>query len=660
MGQGCGWARARGPAGAPAPRPARPSPRRAPSRPVGAATRTRRSRPAARRPPWAWHLSAPPRDKQHMTAALAAGRGPRLPAPRPAHSTAGVPSLPARPPLPPALTSSPRGSRSGSAGSTGATFPGRGRRRRAGPERAPGGPRPSPGARAAGGGLAPRGRRQQERQRRRQRPAPARAARAGAGARGGGPAGARTRAGARAVPTPARERPGPRLKGRCPPDCGAHRARTGNRVADAERHAGHRPSGGLRRRRSRAGDTRGGWGRALEGTQAPDPRTSPPSEARPGGGAVRRAPPRGGPRPGSAPGRARRAGSAPDSSQRHPLSLPRALPGVLESRRAAATSAPMRRLGPAAQPRPVVQGEDGADDLIPFAKCSRVVSRPAPPSQSLTLMPQRYGDLFWESLSQRPSPTWTEEWHIPPSPRATGCSQPGPYPPERLPPPEVLCRRKRRRPHLAGMQQGPAGIPAQVRAVTYHLEDLRRRQRIINELKKAQWDVSGAAPEPLAPATAGCGVPSATEYPGLEEARATYPQEEGHPVTTGRTQVWPEELGGVPEGDGDGRPGPVWVAGLETHKRGQGEAMGAGALGHLARPPFPFFRSFPNFSHPYSCSGPPGAPWAWGGLVSPDDWALWPPTALSQRAGTASAPPGAWRCSLRTSPSDLPALGTGR
>ena len=64
------------------------------------------------------------------------------------------------------------------------------------------------------------------------------------------------------------------------------------------------------------------------------------------------------------------------------------------------------------------------------------------------------------------------------------------------------------------------------------------------------------------------------------------------------------------EGDGDGRPGPVWVAEQETHKRGQGEAKGAGALGHLERPPFPFFRSFPNFSHPYSCSGPPGAPWA--------------------------------------------------
>ena len=64
------------------------------------------------------------------------------------------------------------------------------------------------------------------------------------------------------------------------------------------------------------------------------------------------------------------------------------------------------------------------------------------------------------------------------------------------------------------------------------------------------------------------------------------------------------------EGDGDGRPGPVWVAEQETHKRGQGETKGAGALGHLERPPFPFFRSFPNFSHPYSCAGPPGAPWA--------------------------------------------------
>ncbi|XP_053749250.1 protein INCA1 isoform X3 [Panthera pardus] len=143
------------------------------------------------------------------------------------------------------------------------------------------------------------------------------------------------------------------------------------------------------------------------------------------------------------------------------------------------------------------------------------------------------------------------------------------------------------------MQQGPAGIPAQVRAVTYHLEDLRRRQRIINELKKAQWDVSGAAPEPLAPATAGCGVPSATEYPGLEEARATYPQEEGHPVTTGRTQLlwspWsPLGLGGsgvprrlgslasysaVPAGRNRLRSPGAWRCSLRSKKEPPGPSL---------------------------------------------------------------------------------------
>lgn len=46
-----------------------------------------------------------------------------------------------------------------------------------------------------------------------------------------------------------------------------------------------------------------------------------------------------------------------------------------------------------------------------------MVSRSPPPrlpSQSLRLMPQRYGDVFWKNLSQRPSLTWLEEQHIPP------------------------------------------------------------------------------------------------------------------------------------------------------------------------------------------------------------------------------------------------------
>nr|XP_012315973.1 protein INCA1 [Aotus nancymaae] len=199
---------------------------------------------------------------------------------------------------------------------------------------------------------------------------------------------------------------------------------------------------------------------------------------------------------------------------------------------------PKRKL--ATQPSPVMQVQEDGDNLIPFAKCSRVVSRsplPRLPSQSLRPMPQRYGDVFWKNLSQRPSPSWMEEQHIPPKLGTTGCSQLGLYPPEQLPPPEMLCRRKKRRLCLEGMQQGFGGVPARVRAVTYHLEDLRRRQSIINELKKAQWGSSGAASEPVVLGKEGCGFSSTNEYPDLEEERATYPQEENRFLTPGRAQL---------------------------------------------------------------------------------------------------------------------------
>ncbi|XP_054431808.1 protein INCA1 [Pteronotus mesoamericanus] len=193
----------------------------------------------------------------------------------------------------------------------------------------------------------------------------------------------------------------------------------------------------------------------------------------------------------------------------------------------------MKRLSPATQPSLLMQVHEDGDNLIPFAKCSRVVSRSPPPSvppQSLRLMPQRYGDIFWENLCQRSSPTWMEERYIPPL-------LPGVYPLEGLPPPEMLCRRKRRQPYLTGMHQGPGSIPARVRAVTDHLEDLKRRQRIINELKKAQWGSSGAAPEPLVSGQAGCRFPSTTEHADLEEGRAAYPQDEDRFLPPGRAQL---------------------------------------------------------------------------------------------------------------------------
>ncbi|XP_023419336.1 protein INCA1 isoform X1 [Cavia porcellus] len=187
-----------------------------------------------------------------------------------------------------------------------------------------------------------------------------------------------------------------------------------------------------------------------------------------------------------------------------------------------------------------MQVQEDEENLIPFAKCSQVVSRSLPDSllsQSLRPTPKCYGDTFWENLTRRSSPIWMEEQCLPPMLRTTGCSQPGLYPPGGLPPPEMLCRRKRKRPQLKGMQQGPGAIPARVRAVAYHLEDLRRRQRTINELKKAQWGISEAAPEPLEVHEESCEFLRPSEYPDLEKEEATYPQEEDHLTTPGRAQL---------------------------------------------------------------------------------------------------------------------------
>uniref|UniRef100_A0A8C6RV32 Inhibitor of CDK, cyclin A1 interacting protein 1 n=1 Tax=Nannospalax galili TaxID=1026970 RepID=A0A8C6RV32_NANGA len=190
-----------------------------------------------------------------------------------------------------------------------------------------------------------------------------------------------------------------------------------------------------------------------------------------------------------------------------------------------------------------MQVQEDGDNFLPFAKCSRVVSRSSLcslSSQSHRQKPLPYGDVFWENLSQRSSPNWIEEQYILPTVRAPGCSQPGLHPLEGLPPPEKLWRRKKRNLHLERMQQGHGSIPARVRAVTYHLEDLRRRQRAINELKKAQWVSYEAASELQVLEEEGCGSPppSTTEYPILEEERKTYQQENIHFVTPGAQLLW--------------------------------------------------------------------------------------------------------------------------
>ncbi|XP_051023189.1 protein INCA1 [Acomys russatus] len=188
-----------------------------------------------------------------------------------------------------------------------------------------------------------------------------------------------------------------------------------------------------------------------------------------------------------------------------------------------------------------MQGQEDGDSILPFAKCSRVVSRSSPcvlPFQnSRLMMPQPYGDAFWENLSQRSSSNWTVEQHVPPILRAPGCAQPGLHPLEGLPPPEQLWRRKRKRLHLEKMQKGPGSVPARVRAVTYHLEDLRRRQRISNELKMAQWGRCGGAPE-LPVLEEDCGLFRTKTCRDVEGERAAGPQEENCFVTPRDQLLW--------------------------------------------------------------------------------------------------------------------------
>ncbi|XP_055450009.1 protein INCA1 isoform X2 [Psammomys obesus] len=185
-----------------------------------------------------------------------------------------------------------------------------------------------------------------------------------------------------------------------------------------------------------------------------------------------------------------------------------------------------------------MQGQEDGDSILPFAKCSRVVSRASArslPSQSSGTMLQAYGDSFWEDRSQRPSSSWMLEQPVPPA-LATGRSQPGLHSLEGLPPPERLCRRKRKKLHSERVQRGPGNMPARVRAVTYHLEDLRRRQGITNELKKAQWGSCGAPPQLLV-LEEGCGLFSTAGCLDVED-RAACPQEESHFVTPRDQLLW--------------------------------------------------------------------------------------------------------------------------
>ncbi|XP_069462410.1 protein INCA1 isoform X2 [Ambystoma mexicanum] len=106
---------------------------------------------------------------------------------------------------------------------------------------------------------------------------------------------------------------------------------------------------------------------------------------------------------------------------------------------------------------------------------------------------------LWNRLEQQTSLNWMEENKTSPSlmsscavqrpdslPDAISLQMLSRY--ERLPSPAELCSRKK------GKRKGKKTHNRQVMSVCYHLEDLKRRQSTIDQLKKMQWGGYGAQP----------------------------------------------------------------------------------------------------------------------------------------------------------------------
>ncbi|XP_062993612.1 protein INCA1 isoform X2 [Elgaria multicarinata webbii] len=130
---------------------------------------------------------------------------------------------------------------------------------------------------------------------------------------------------------------------------------------------------------------------------------------------------------------------------------------------------------------------------------------------------------FWDRLSRQPSFHWMEEYHEAPPLLTSGCvaqrpagAEKGSFPwptistLQKLPSPKELCQRKKKGPK----QKKVDGVRAL--SVLYHLEELKKRQSSIDELKKAKWGVSepqpfyegAAAPLTKAPCPEGSLSPS--------------------------------------------------------------------------------------------------------------------------------------------------------
>ncbi|XP_053115528.1 protein INCA1 [Hemicordylus capensis] len=147
---------------------------------------------------------------------------------------------------------------------------------------------------------------------------------------------------------------------------------------------------------------------------------------------------------------------------------------------------------------------DGSDSLIPFIKQSKMVSRYQTDVSSSELS---IGN-FWDRHRQQPSSLWMEEYHKAHPLLTSSCvvqrpaeAEVDPFPwqvisaVQKLPSPKELCQRKKRGSKRKRLKN------VRALSVCYHLEELKRRQSSIDELKKATW--GGFVPQPFYEAEEG-------------------------------------------------------------------------------------------------------------------------------------------------------------
>ncbi|XP_077171499.1 protein INCA1 [Paroedura picta] len=180
--------------------------------------------------------------------------------------------------------------------------------------------------------------------------------------------------------------------------------------------------------------------------------------------------------------------------------------------------------------------EDSDVPLIPYAKQSKMVSRYTLEEDPDVASTDYSHSDFWDRLVQQQSSHWMDEYHEAPSLLMSGCvaqrpveAEGGSFPwqvlptEQKLPSPKELCRRKKKGAKQQRMEKGG------VLSVCYHLEELKKRQSSMDELKKASWrrhppqpfdegDSSSAAPHYGAPRKTFLSMPgSAAPFYGKED-----------------------------------------------------------------------------------------------------------------------------------------------